>query len=382
MRKFALVLTVLLGTLGYIYAEEAVKIGTLGNEGELIYPRQIKEGPDGNIYVYDSMDAFIKVYSPEGKFLRKMGGEGQGPGEIQRNDGVSFGFTPDKKLYFTEFFTGHPWITFMELSGKFQKAIKLDIKEFFGVSIAFCLPDGRFLTELNFAGRPEREKDFFYHRSPQEIILQNAEGGIISKIKRADYITRISYESRGADSPIPFVPAFAWCPYKQDTVLFSDGLSTKLQVYNYQGKLIREIPTPLPEPGKVTRKDLNKWRERRKEMYASRNPDWWNRFGKVIDNYKKSIYKEHPNLSGIAVTPQGNILISSRWDEEKNRSLYWLLDESGDTKAEVTSAAGGVSISKSFIFLGKADEDGIITVYAQKRTGSEEEDLLRLKYKA
>jgi len=379
MKKFVLVLTILLGILGYIYAEEAVKIGTLGTEGELIYPRQIKEGPDGNIYVYDSMDAFIKVYSPEGKFLRKMGGEGQGPGEIQRNDGVSFGFTPDKKLYFTEFFTGHPWITFMELSGKFQKAIKLDIKEFFGVSIAFCLPDGRFLTELNFAGRPEREKDFFYHRSPQEIILQNAEGGIISKIKRADYITRISYESRGADSPIPFVPAFAWCPYKQDTVLFSDGLSTKLQVYNYQGKLIREIPTPLPEPEKVTRKDLNKWRERRKEMYASRNPDWWNRFGKVIDNYKKSIYKEHPNLSGIAVTPQGNILISSRWDEEKNRSLYWLLDESGDTKAEVTSTAGGVSISKSFIFLGKADEDGIITVYAQKRTGSEEEDLLRLK---
>ena len=64
---------------------------------------------------------------------------------------------------------------------------------------------------------------------------------------------------------------------------------------------------------------------------------------------------------------------------KKNRSLYWLLDESGDTKAEVTSTAGGVSISKSFIFLGKADEDGIITVYAQKRTGSEEEDLLRLK---
>ncbi len=379
MRKFVLVLTVLLGTLGYIYADEAVRIGTLGTEGELIYPRQIKEGPDGNIYVYDSMDAFIKVYSPEGRFLRKMGGEGQGPGEIQRNDGVSFGFTPDKKLYFTEFFTGHPWITLMELSGKFQKAVKLDIKEFFGVSIAYCLPDGRFLTELNFAGRPEREKDFFYHRSPQEIVLQNADGGIISKIKRTDYITRISYESRGADSPVPFSPAFAWCPYKQNTVLFSDGLSTKLQVYNYQGKLIREIQTSLPEPEKVTRKDLNKWRERRKEMFASRNPDWWNRFGKVIDNYKKSIYKEHPNLSGIAVTPQGNILISSRWDEEKNRSLYWLLDESGDTKAEVTSTAVGVSISKSFIFLGKADEDGIITVYAQKRTGSEEEDLLRLK---
>ena len=53
----------------------------LGNEegvGFLVYPRQIEEGPDGNIYAFDSSDSLIKVYSPEGKYLRKIGDTGQG----------------------------------------------------------------------------------------------------------------------------------------------------------------------------------------------------------------------------------------------------------------------------------------------------------------
>jgi hypothetical protein len=100
------------------YADEVLTIGKLGGEGELISPREMKEGPDGNIYVYDQQEGTIKVYAASGKFIRKIGRQGQGPGEIQRIDDVSFGFLPDKKLYFTEFFGGHSWITVMELSGE------------------------------------------------------------------------------------------------------------------------------------------------------------------------------------------------------------------------------------------------------------------------
>ena len=84
MRQRHLLILGLLILAGFAFGQEAFQIGTLGEEGELIYPRQIAEGPDGNIYVYDQSDAFIKVYSPEGRYLRAFGGEGQGPGEIQR----------------------------------------------------------------------------------------------------------------------------------------------------------------------------------------------------------------------------------------------------------------------------------------------------------
>ena len=130
MRHFAAILIILLGAGGLIFSDDVIiHIGAFDQEGELIFPRQIAEGPDGNIYVYDQQDAFIKVYSPSGKFIRKLGGRGQGPGEIQRVEGVSFGFMPDGNLYFTEYFAGHPWITLMDKSGELIKVIHINIKE-------------------------------------------------------------------------------------------------------------------------------------------------------------------------------------------------------------------------------------------------------------
>ena len=123
MRQLILTMILILGGFLFIFGGEEIIIGREEGDGMLIYPRQVEEGPDGNIYAYDLADAYIKVYSPEGKFLRKIGGKGQGPGEIQRPEGASFGFTPDEKLFFTEFFGGHPWITFMELSGEFIKVL-------------------------------------------------------------------------------------------------------------------------------------------------------------------------------------------------------------------------------------------------------------------
>ena len=73
--------------------EDIFTLGAEQGDGLLLYPRDVKEGPDGNIYVLDWSDAFIKVYSPDGKLLRRMGGKGQGPGEFQDADGSYFGFT-------------------------------------------------------------------------------------------------------------------------------------------------------------------------------------------------------------------------------------------------------------------------------------------------
>ena len=138
--------------MGFVFAlgQEPIVIGKIGDEGELVYPSQAEEGPDGNIYVYDMVDAYIKVYSPEGKYLRRIGGEGQGPGEIKRAEGVRFGFTPEGMLYFTEFINGHRWITLMKLSGELHKTIKLQISEVFGISRSYPLEGGGFLVQLAF----------------------------------------------------------------------------------------------------------------------------------------------------------------------------------------------------------------------------------------
>jgi len=361
------------------YASEIITIGDQEGDGKLLMPVQIEEGPDGRIYIYDQMDALIKVFSPDGTYIQKIGGKGQGPGEIQRQDGVTFGFTPDNRLFFTEYFAGHKWMTFMSLSGKYLDILKYDVSEFFGIGGASALQDSQYLIEFNFSGKPEKKKDYFLIHSPREIVLVNLKGQILSKIKKADPITRISYHDDGADSPIPFTPHFLWSPFKKGTVLFSEGLSTKLEVYDHSGKLVEEIPTPLPKPEKVTGQDLQKWRENRKEMMRSRNVNWYNRFGKVIEKYKKSIHKWKSNLSGLSITPEGNILLSGSENDETRSTDYWLLDEKGKTLAKISTSAMGVKITPRFIFFSTMDEDYIVKAYALKRQGDEASDLKRIK---
>jgi hypothetical protein len=377
--KPQVLLGILITTLAFFsFGQETFQIGTLGEEGELIYPRQIAEGPDGNIYAYDQSDAYIKVYSPEGRYLRKFGGEGQGPGEIQRKEGVSFGFTPEKELFFTEAFNGHPWITVLDLSGKLIRIVKIDMKERFGVSSAVSLPDGLYLTKFNTLAKPKQEKDYFYHIYPQQILLLDATGSVTSRSKRSEYISRISYLSGGGDAPVPFTPAFAWSLYKDDTLLFSDGLSTRLQVYDFEGNLVKEISTPLPEPRKVTNADLKSWRDSYTEFMQTRSPDWFNRFGKVISNYKKSLHDKHPNLSGLSLTPGGNILVTGAGTEDDTVFTYWLLDSEGKELATLKTIARGVTISRSFVFYGTMNEDFEFTVMVLTRTGSEQDDLRKL----
>ncbi len=376
MRKIISITFLLLACFLLALGDEAIIIGKEEGEGMLIYPSQIEEGPDGNIYVYDMADSTIKAYSPAGDFLRNIGGQGQGPGEIQRADGVTFGFTEEGNLFFTEYFGGHPWITLMDLSGEFLKVKKIEIKERFGVDRAVSLPDELFLIQFSFVGRPEKKKDYFLQSYPEELMILDAEGKILSRIIRKSHYSRISYYDQGADLGIPFTPIFVWSPFKSETVIFSDGLSTKLKVIDYEGKLMGEIETPLPEPEKVTNKDLERWKERRKESF--RDKTWYNRFGRVIEKYKKSIHEKRPNLSGIAFTPEGNILISGRWSDEEQSIGYWLLDEEGNSLAQITIEARNLRISRHYIFYGTTDEEGNILVHCLKRGGSEKEDFLRI----
>jgi hypothetical protein len=379
MRKTHLVLVIFGLFSATLKAENIITLGQAGTEGELAFPRQVAEGPEGNIYVYDQGDAFIKVYSPQGNFLRKIGGKGQGPGEIQRAEGTTFGFTADGKLFFTEFLGGHPWITVVKLDGELDRVIKPQIKEFFGISRAVSLSGGNFLAEFAFLGKPEKEKDYFYHRSLREISFLDGEGRILSPIKQTNRITRISYVHDGADSPIPFTPMFLWCPFDEKSVLFSEGLDAKIQVVDFSGRLVREIETSLPEPEKVTNKDLDEWRKQRREMIQSRDPDWWARFGKVIEKYKKSIYTHKPIIWEINKTPQGRFLIASRIERDSPRRGYWLMDKDGKQLLKVETAAWIMGISPSFVFFGQVDEDGIPSIKALIRRGSEENDLLKLR---
>ena len=380
MRHFVAILIFLWGSVGLIFSDEVIQIGTFGQEGELIFPQQIAEGPDGNIYVYDQQDAFIKVYSPSGKFIRKIGGRGQGPGEIQRVEGVTFGFLPDGKLYFTEFLNGHTWITLMELTGEFSRVIKLDFKERFGVGRIHPLQDGRFLAQLSFVGIPKKHKDFYVQGYPIKLLLLDEKGQSVSKILEKENYSQISYFRDGRDTRLPFVPRFLWCYFKDNRILFTNGTSSKLKVYDFSGNLLKELDTPLPEPEKVTNKDLSVWRKEWKEVLLPlQGGAWYRQFGNVIEKYKKSIYEVKPVLSNMSRTPDGNVLVTGIRDSETKEVDYWLINEVGEKLLEIKLLFRTVKITQNFVFYTALNEDEIIQVYCLKKIASEVDDLMKLQ---
>lgn len=350
-------------------------------EGDEIYdPDQVEEGPDGNIYIYDRRTAFISVFSVDGKLLRKMGGKGQGPGEIQRADGVYFNFTYDKKmLYFSEFFGGHRWITFMELSGKFHKVIKLKMTKNYAISTSMPLKDGGFLAQAAFPCETGKKGDYFLYRCPTAIVIIDKEGELITEILRTNDVERISLRSDGADLGIPFVPVFQWALVNEKSIVFTDGQSHVLKIYDLNGKRVGEIKTSLPEPQKVTDQDLETWKKNLVENF--RDKGWFARFGGVIKKYKKSIYDRKPNISAVSLTPDNHLLIGESGKPGDTVGKYWLLDTKGNTIVRIEVEGYGLKITKHFVFLVVTDEEEnpLLRVMKRKEKESEKESLLRFK---
>ncbi len=60
-------------------------------QGELYYPRGVAVGPAGDIYVVDSGNCAVRVYSPLGKQLRSWGKCGTDPGQFKEPGGIAVG---------------------------------------------------------------------------------------------------------------------------------------------------------------------------------------------------------------------------------------------------------------------------------------------------
>ncbi len=377
MKRIQIGLLLCAALLSISFAADHFTIGSEVGPGELIYPNQVQEGPDKNIYVYDEHDAFIKVFSAEGKYLRCMGGKGQGPGEIQRPDGASFGFTADEKfLFFSEFMRGHRWISLVELSGKFHEVIKLQMTKEFGIIASVPLADRRFLSQISYGIPPKGTRDYFLYSSRIALVIIDAQGRVTDHVISKDYVTRISNISHGGDAPIPFIPGFAWVLTKDHTIIFSDGTSKDLLLYNLEGQSLKKIAADLPEPESVSAADLENWRERYRRNI--RDKGWFENFGRVVEKYKRSIYDRKPNIAGMSLTPDQNILVTCANYRGEKPNDYRLIDQKGKALARVAIDAFGLEIEKNFIFFKTRDEDDNIVVHCLKRKSGEKEDLLQL----
>lgn len=70
---------------------ERVRIGSLDGDGPDVFGQigGVALGADGSIFVLDGQAEEVRVFGPDGAFLRAMGGPGEGPGELSRPAGMA-----------------------------------------------------------------------------------------------------------------------------------------------------------------------------------------------------------------------------------------------------------------------------------------------------
>ncbi len=80
-------------------AEVVATIGLAEGPPEYLFGdiRSVAADRTGRIYVADRMGSTVRVYDPDGTFLRHLGREGRGPGEYRWPGDLTFG--PDGRLY-------------------------------------------------------------------------------------------------------------------------------------------------------------------------------------------------------------------------------------------------------------------------------------------
>lgn len=82
-------------------------------------PTYIAAGDDGLIYVADRKAVQVKVFGPNGKFLRSIGKQGQGPGEVGGIRDISF--TPAREILVND--TRTKRLHYFTLEGKFLRSV-------------------------------------------------------------------------------------------------------------------------------------------------------------------------------------------------------------------------------------------------------------------
>ncbi|MCM8803467.1 MAG: NHL repeat-containing protein [Candidatus Omnitrophica bacterium] len=215
--------------------EEKIKYNE-NDENYIFYnPSSLKVDMMGNVYVVDSNNHRIQVFTKEGNFLRTIGRKGEGPSELFNPTDI---FVKEDTLYISD--TGNMRIQVADLKGKFRKIIKLNFRPMY---ILVNKKEEIYVHKLVDVFNPSRE--FLI-----KIISKNGE-------KISEFHEAIKTPERVTNELLNFVSITM--DSKENIIVAHKFLINRVVKYNNQGKYLSEFKTLLKAAGpfmKVSSYDL------------------------------------------------------------------------------------------------------------------------------
>ncbi len=215
--------------------EPKVTIGQVEGEAEYLFSRIGPAAllPDGRIAVADQQDAAIRLFLPDGTFVREIGRRGEGPGEFSHLRTITVVppdtiVTHDSRLFrLTRFLT----------SGSLVSTLRLQADD--GMPEIYL---GEYSTgELGFAwikrGSGSGED---YTRDLMQFAKFSETGRLSALLGTEVGILRAE------TSPLAFSPHL-YAEMIGDSLFLTNGLLPEIQVWDHQGGLVRTIHVPVPE---------------------------------------------------------------------------------------------------------------------------------------
>ena len=103
-----------------VYNPDGAKIATFA-QGAVEMPTDMVLDRQGNLYVVDSLADTVRVYDPNGQWLRNIGSSGDGDGGLKFPAAVAFSYYGNEdRIYVAD--QGHAKIHVFDLQGNFQRA--------------------------------------------------------------------------------------------------------------------------------------------------------------------------------------------------------------------------------------------------------------------
>jgi hypothetical protein len=185
---------------------------------------------DGTIIVFDQKDMNIKVFDRDGKFLRKFGRAGEGPGELSLPKAIHF--TARDEVVVVDM---NRRLSLFKPSGEFVRTVSAG---------SMSLMDAR----------PDSQGNFFIYLMVQEnrrYELRKVDGGL----KDLFVVESSPMQNPERDGFNPFFPVLRWAPLSGDRVVCGYAEKYELRIHDAAGRIIRKIQMD-PDPVPISKEDI------------------------------------------------------------------------------------------------------------------------------